>query len=280
MDGLKVICNEIKKRVRRNNDEVIAIEGYEGIGKTALGVIIGKEISPSFDMRKNIAYLPSFRKIEGKFNSIDKYDVLVLDEVIKILYKMRALERLQKEVVEFYATERKQCKVTIMCIPRFIDLNENFRNHRVRTRVWIPFRGYAIAYTRDGDKDIQDPWHVRNSLEIKKRLLGKKITDREVNEIIEAERKTINYLCDFRFPDLTTDEWKLYMDIYAEEKAKYAAEKLDEVSLEGTRAELYRNALVNLIKDARENHSLQELSDKTGLTMASISKMAREKINI
>jgi hypothetical protein len=278
-NGLQTLTREIIKFIKNDWDVVISIEGSEGVGKTDLACLVGMSIYKRFDFVRNIAYLPSLDDISDKFDSIERYGVLIIDEAIKVLYKMRALERLQVKLVEKYATERKQNKVTILCVPRHNDLNENFRNHRVMLRVWIPVRGVAIVYARDKDKDVKDPWHVSHSLEIKKRLLSKKVTEREIKEIIECERKTLNYVMDFEFPDMPPEHWDKYFSAYAQEKLREKDLKRHEGELEGTKLELYRIALSSMIKSSLldDKKTQREVAEITGLSQKTISILSRNK---
>ena len=116
----------IKRRLRKNWDIVLAISGEEGVGKSSLALWLGYLVDKRFDLLKNVAYLPTPQEIRDKFYHLDRFQILIIDEAIRSLHKYGWMEKLQRMLLEMYATERKQNKCSIMCIPRFKDLSEFF----------------------------------------------------------------------------------------------------------------------------------------------------------
>ena len=208
----------IKNRIEKKWDAVIAIEGDEGAGKSTLGMLLGFKISKmlgsEFDLVRNISYLPTHEEMVDKFHSLPMKSVFDVDEAIKVMYKRNWQNRLQTKLVQMYATERWQGKVSILCIPRFNDFDEYFRNHRVLFRFWVVDRGVALVYMRDTDKDIPDPWHVKDSIKKKEKIFrNKQLIDVDLNMKIYAESKLKNFLFIFRFDDLPKDIKKKYEDL-------------------------------------------------------------------
>jgi len=112
---------------------------------------------------------------------------------------------------------------TILCIPRFIDLTENFRNHRVKVWIHIFTRGEAVVYFKDTDPHTGDPWHIKDSLKRKDWFLRKyKVVDRKISQQIAIEKRMPTYYGVLNFPDMSeeTKEQYISMKIKSREKKK------------------------------------------------------------
>lgn len=275
-EDFEILSRKIRKRLLNDWDIVIAVEGEEGSGKSDFALHLGMCLDKNFDLEKNVAYMPSFKETEDKFNKLKRYSAYVMDEAIKVLYKMYFWHKLQQKIVEMYGTERKQNKCTILCIPRFIDLNENFRNHRVKIRVRIIDRGHAVVYARDPDKDIKDPWHLKQNLHIKKRILRKKVSERTFGEMLAAERRTINYIFDFKFDKLPEEIWEEYKDKVRYHKTLKPEEDDSDDTM--SKIEKFKMALamtLHYIKEENPKITLRQLSNITGLHFTTVGVLLK-----
>lgn len=200
---LIAFTNLIRRRLRQDWDIVLAITGEEGCGKSTLGMLIGGLIDKRFDFNRNVSYLPEADEIRAQFTSLKKYQCYVIDEAIRALYKMNFMSNLQQTLVQMWATERYQNKATIMIIPRFRDLTENFRNHRVKIWIHVITRGHAVVYIRDDDPHQLDPWQFDYMMRYKQKAYGRRnVATIDIGKKLKVERRMRNYLFDFEFPDL------------------------------------------------------------------------------
>jgi len=216
--SLRSFCRSSLARVADDWDMVIAVTGEEGVGKSTLGAILAKEIDPVFDWIRSVAYLPTHKEVEDKFFSLKSKQVFLVDEAIKVLYKLKWADKLQIRINEMYATERWQNKITILCIPRFTDLNEMFRNHRVKIWIHVIERGYAVAFIKDETNIFfSDPWHLKeNAGKILKYTKNKKSVMLATEEKITMFKRSINYWFDFSFPSLSPEDEQTYKQIKAD----------------------------------------------------------------
>ena len=275
----------VKKRLRTDWDLVIAITGEEGSGKSELALWLGFLIDRGFDLVKNIAYLPSEKDIKDKFNKLNRYAFFDIDEAVKALHKHKWFDNLQQAIVEMYATERFQNKASAVLIPRFRDLTENFRNHRIK--IWINIlvrdadkeEAIAIAYLRDSDKDVKDPWYCDANAKMKAKRFNKKtISEITPMERLSLERKTKNYFFDFKFPKLPKKLREDY-DILKEESRKVKLETIEDKL--GKRAKKWRKVVKRMVhKFKRANPILTqlEIGAEFGLPQQDISELLREKM--
>jgi len=268
---IKSMGKEIRQRLKADFDAVLAVSGADpGIGKTHLGIQLGMQIDKNFDLDKNIAYLPDDQEIIEKFNKIDQYSVLQIDEAGNVLYKLQWMSRMQQSINQMYMTERKQNKCTILCIPRFTDLNEHFRNYRVKFWIWIPTRGVGILYRRDDDKDARDPWHFDDNRRFKRKFWerrGKRMTEITIEELVKIEKQTTNYVCHFTFDKLPEELENKYKEYHAKYKKisqeREIEKQLESMSTTSKRKELMLGKLIG------------ELIEKTGMTQKEVSELLK-----
>jgi len=218
-DEVKSFVKILKERLRDDWDIVLAITGEEGVGKTTLGILLSQQIDKEFSLKKNVAFIPDEKQIMEGFNELPPLSAYLIDEAVKSLNKWSWFNSLQQAIIKMYAVARYQNKCTILCMPRFRDLTENFRNHRIKIHINVIDRGTAIAYIKDNDKDEDDPWHIDDNIKIKtKWFKNTPIIERTVEKRLEVERKLPNYLFDFNFADLDVATKEEYNNLRAEAK--------------------------------------------------------------
>jgi len=256
----------IRRRLKQDWDLVIAITGEEGCGKSTLGMILGTLTDPRFDLQKNVSYLPDEKEIREEFRRLKKYQCYVIDEAIRSLYKMNFMTNLQQSLIQMWATERFQNKCTILILPRFRDLTENFRNHRVKIWIHVITRGHAIVYIRDDDAHSMDPWLFDYTFKYKfKAFKRRDIASVPIEERLRVERKLRNYLFDFTFPDMSPEDKELYSKlkhesrlIYLDQEKESAKEKAGKMA---TKLRKERNWLIGFIVERLSKGKKTERKD-------------------
>ena len=211
--NLKHLAIFIRKRLRKDWDLVICITGEEGCGKSTLGMLIGAITDKRFNLKDNVAFLPDEKQIVKEYTKLKKYQCYVIDEAIRALYKMSFMTSMTQTLVRMWATERYQNKCTVLILPRFKDLTENFRNHRVKLWIHVISRGIAVVYTRDDDPHTKDPWNFEFAYKYKIRA-GKKqpVATMSLEKRLFIESRMKNYLFHFDFPDLPEDFKQVYQN--------------------------------------------------------------------
>jgi len=210
----------INQRLNNDYDLVVAITGEEGVGKSTLAIQLGSKIDKDFDLVKNMAYLPDEKEIEDKFHSLQPKQCFVVDEAIRAFYKLRWMDKFQIRLNQMYMTERWQNKCTFLLIPRFTDLNEAFRNHRVNIWIHVIDRGVGLVFKKISENIFStDPWKMKENDRLLDKYLvkAKKLFGVDLKEYIEfLSKNTPNFVTAIEFENLQEDIKNEYRRLKAE----------------------------------------------------------------
>ena len=272
----------IKQRLRSKYDLVIAITGEEGVSKSCLGIWLGFLLDDNFNIEKNVAYLPSSLEIKDKFNSLKRFSVLDIDESCRGLNKKKWHDKLQQDLVDLYTTERFRNICSLVLMPRFKDFTESFRNHRIKIWIHILHRtstyAQAVVYVRDDDKDCEFPWHQKENYKLKlKKFRGKKVSERRLSDKLTYERRTTNYLLDFKYPKLPEEIEKAYDYLKLESRKKIKS--VEDERIGKTLTEKWKNSLIkaiNYIIKSNPKFTQGEVANLVGLSQQTISKVIKK----
>lgn len=268
------------RRIAKDKDLVIAISGDEGEGKSTLSILLGVAISDIFDLEKNMIYTDERNELYEKLISMPKGSPIIPDEAIKMLYKHNWASAGQKYINMLYSLARRENKITILPIPRFTDINEFFRNHRVRVWIHIIKEGHAIMFSKDWSPfSFKDPWFIyENEKLIEKLRRRKKLASFDFSEKVRILRQCRNFVIYFKFPKLPDSIYGTYKNLstgkYDDLKEIF---KLDQKEL----AKIpYREAFVNALKKLEaEGHDMNAISYITKLPVPTLQHLLLPEIN-
>ena len=216
--SIKMISEKARLKVRQDYDCVIAVTGGEGVGKSSLSIKLGMDIDDDFKLVKNILFSPIENEVKDAVTKMPKYSVIILDEAIKVLYKLNWNTKLQKMLNTLYTLCRKENKVTILCIPRLTDLSEMFRNHRVKIWIHVSRRGCAMVFLKNDNPFGEDSWGFK---------MMQKRTDKinwsalEFDKQISIVKKLPTFFGAFHFHDLDPKIKERYIELRDTEGEKY-----------------------------------------------------------
>lgn len=219
------ICRKIVKKVEADWDEVIGVTGREGVGKSCCSAQIGKRMEKDgkFSLADNILFQPTHNEMKDKITS-KKNQVIIADEAIRILYKLRWYEKAQIYMNTVYALARQENKISIFCMPRFLDFNEQMRNHRICTWVHVYRRGAAVVFVADENPFVSDPFWFKENLKVFDTAMRQAKTTKLQDEMIwRISDKIRGFLATFEFSDFTPEEKEEYKRL----KAEYAYKGLE-----------------------------------------------------
>ncbi|MEM2175197.1 MAG: hypothetical protein QXI58_06215, partial [Candidatus Micrarchaeia archaeon] len=137
--------------------------------------------------------------------------VIICDEAIKQFYKLDWASSSQKYINKVYAVARKEGKTTILCMPRFTDFTEFFRNHRIRFWFHILSRGVAVLFVPDWSPFTKDPWWMdKNQKAIEEVTKYIKMTKIDIGKKISLLKRTKNFVTALIFPDMLPEDKEKY----------------------------------------------------------------------
>jgi len=314
-------ADAILKRLRNDSDYWVNCEGIKGKGKSNLILLLAllmhrysglwknkksnkivkvlPRVSPltdewehiklGFEFAKNMSFLDTHQDVKNKYNSLDKYGTMIIDEGSKNLHKYNWQSKTQFMLVQMSDTERYQNKCCFVCFPNFKELNPTFRNDRIMARLYVYFRSNAKKYSscilslKDENRHIVDPWHTDVNAKIYDDTLKKiPLGARSPEQILKAEKRLKGFAGAFDIPSvkhLSPKIWRIYMT-YKIENAQKELIDVDEKEIEWEK-KMYRwkystNALLAYIKEKLTYVTLKELSIVTSLSPAQISGLKNE----
>ena len=146
--SIKSFAEATNAHVADDWDMILCTSGKEGSGKSSLGIRLASAIDPeNFDLAKDIIYSADVAEVEKRLTS-SRSKVFILDEAVRFLYKLNWASAEQKYLNQLFSVSRKLNKIVILIIPRFFDLNEQFRNWRVKSWIFTPERGKGVMFRR------------------------------------------------------------------------------------------------------------------------------------
>src|SRR3972149_1934724 len=171
-DNFHHCCRTLRKRVREDYDAVIGITGEEGVSKSTLANWIGFKTDDKYSFEKNCLFSPSPKSMVDSIRNLPRFSTINADEAIKILYKQQWW--LQVFINKFYRLCRQDNKISIMCMPRFQEFNEGFRNHRILFWVHLLDRGVGVIWEKDWSPYVKDPWHFDDNQKMLDKMVAKR----------------------------------------------------------------------------------------------------------
>lgn len=269
-------------RLKDGKDLVIACTGDERDGKSSISIQLAMGIDPLFALERNMLFSPKAEEMKSKVTSLPHYSAIIADEAIKALYKQKR-DKMLTYINKLYMICGKENKASILNLPRFTDLSEYFRRHRVRIWIWIidPISktkdiGHAAVFSRTWVQVAEDPWYFKDlqkTIDEYSRMRKIKEIDFNLTHRINVLSKSRNFVGIMEFGKVEQTLW----DRYSELKDKYAYEDMD--TNEKTEEGRWEGRSMSMIESVLEKgiYTQAEVADMIGLTSSTISKMMKKR---
>lgn len=315
------LADAIIKRLRNDQDFWLNCEGIKGSGKSNLILLLSllmhrysglwknkktgetirvlprtkpmpddwEHIKLGFEFNKNMSFLDSHQDVKNKYNNLDRYGAMIIDEGSKNLHKYNWQSKTQFMLVQMSDTERYQNKCCFVCFPNFKELNPTFRNDRIMARLYVYYRSNTKKYSscilslKDENRHITDPWHTDENARRYEELLKKvPFGARSPENILKTEKRLKGYIGNFDVPSvkhIAPKIWKIYMT-YKIENAQKELTDTDEASLEWEKKmfkwKYATHSLIAFIKDKLPYVTFKELALVSALSPSTISSLKGE----
>jgi hypothetical protein len=250
---LKRLLSNIRRRVRDENDIVMAYSGAEGSGKSTLAIKHGFDLDDHFTVDANIMVNPDVEQLQNKIlHELPPHSCIVVDEAIRVLYKRDFSTTQNKFLVKLFAVSRKCKKIVSLCIPDFNDLDPYYRKHRVKLWWYVPARGRAILFAPSPSPFSKEPWHLdQNEKRMIDAMGNKSFSDFGVDEMLTHIRNPKvcpNYVMDFEFGKMPAKVEERYLENVAQLRKEMDYKKEQEKD-EKEKKNRYRDFYYNMRGD-------------------------------
>lgn len=275
------MCSLIKRRVREDWDLVIGITGEEGVGKSTCANQIGFKTDKKYTLEKNVLYSPSKKKVEETIKALPRFSTVNGDEAIKVLNKYLWHQPASIFLNMFYRLCRQENQTSIMVMPRFIEFNEGFRNHRIKLWIHVIDRGIGVLFIPDRSAFCSDPWYFKDNQKIVDRIRGRRaLSSMDIDDYIKAYKSVKNFAGIITFPDLPEELRLKFKSLSAQFKYD-GQEGQYQLSVKSQKQKTYyHNLLRKAIKEIRTlqpNYSNKEISLRIGVSNAFITQIDKER---
>lgn len=271
----KFIVLTYQNRLMKDWDAVWAICGEEGVGKSELAGLIGWYLDLNFGIRRNMIGSPDITQITEKLMRLPKYTPVIVDEAIKVMYKLGWQSRASIMLNTIYSICRAENKLSILCMPKFSNFSNFFRQHRVKVWIQVVERGHALVFIRNPFADFtDDAWNFKENQKLLDKLTeNRQYVEVSQDEYVDALRQTKNFAFEFWFNKMPEDLRKEY-DAYKEE----VRQTLDIEESNSGIVQLYRNATRQAVKVLTTELKLnqRQVSETLEISLFTTNQMLRE----
>ena len=277
-DNFWYCCKALMKRVRQDYDAVIAITGTEGVSKSTLANQLGFNTDKAYTLEKNCLFSPNPKNLVASIRELPRFSTVNADEAIKILYKQQWW--LQVFINKFYRLCRQDNKISIMCMPRFQEFNEGFRNHRILFWIHLLDRGVGVVYEKDWSPFVKDPWHTDdNQKQIEKMTTGRKYFKIDMERRLGILERSGNCLGRIEFPDLTPEIRVKYKELAKLHKYEGLEDEMDKGRFYGQMKERYEDRLVKLVELLRKQTGMsqRQIAEQLGVSHSRLTILKDEE---
>lgn len=251
------IVREVNLHLRDKFDYLICIDGHKGTGKSTLAYEISIKGDEKFSFSRNFVFKKGQAEIEKKFEALEKYAYMTVDEGQRNFYKMEFMSPEQNALIKYFNENRKDnFKCTMFCTPKFHKLSSTLMDY-VDMRIHIIARGVAVIFAPFENAIQEDAWRWKECQKIwqeKTKGLRRSQLTTELQIAIYKEMPTFSGVIVFdEMPTAAENEY-LRFDREAKQEAKKLMEDGDPL----------RKDYINLGKSIKLNIEL-------GLTQTAIA---------
>lgn len=156
-DGLKLLAEAIKKRVKNDHQVVVGIDGDTGSGKSNLAVHLALLLDPKWNIEECFVYdVDDLRRAVRNINT--PYPVLLFDEGSIILNSKNSLKKEDKGIVGLFDTLRYLHVTFIICCPNVNKINKTVLHDHMDYRLICPSESPIKGYDPRGCVHVHDQW--------------------------------------------------------------------------------------------------------------------------
>lgn len=132
IEGFLPFCRHLEREMAREADNAIVIDGYEGSGKSNLGILVSRTIKPDFNPGRESIY--KMQDWHNVFDANIKGRVYLVDEAGNILFSRDFASTDSKFIVKLLMQARILRATLILVLPSVFFLDRYVRESRMKYR--------------------------------------------------------------------------------------------------------------------------------------------------
>lgn len=210
--SVEELCDTLNKTAATDKDNINAIDGGTGVGKSTLAFKLCKRGCEWFDMDKDILY--SRKELIDWATTARPGSWGFADEAVNVLFKRDFQKGEQKFLLKVLDMCRSRNLTLFLLIPNFWALDKHVLEGRIRLRLHVAKTGLTFLWKPSGNPFTPDKWC------------------RKYNEKVcynwdsyPNARKTKGFLGYLKFGDMGVDEKRRYLEIKERKKLEVKAQE-------------------------------------------------------
>lgn len=252
-DLLVPLALEIQYRQSINSDNVIAITGDPGTGKSTLAIQLAKAIDPGFTP-DDIVY--TYDDLYSKLATVEPGSTIMVDEASETMFSRKAMSSLQVRLMQAFTIFRVKRLNILLLIPSMKILDSYLRESRVQFRLHTFTRSQGREkgfYTlRRATEQLEFSKKERFFQEIGKARFKKLEAIPELREFAkEYEKKKLEYVDSKLSQSVGSQTSALHNVIYVA-FTQLKADRLDAYGILTLETGMKRQSIANIVSEQRK----------------------------
>lgn len=136
-DAFDVFVDDLKSRIKHQQQNVVIVDGDTGAGKSTLAIEIcmelGKKLKQPFSLQKD--YIYTLDDLWDKLQDPNASPISLIDEGSLLLSSKNSMSRENKDMVNLFNTMRSRGWSTIICAPSIFQIDKGVRTVHADYRV-------------------------------------------------------------------------------------------------------------------------------------------------
>ena len=204
--SVEELCDTLNKTAATDKDNINAIDGPTGVGKSTLGLKLCLKGCSWFDMKKDVFY--SRKELIEWVTTARPGSWGLADEAVNALFKRDFQRGEQKFLLKILDMCRDRNLTLFLCIPNFWALDKHVLEGRIRLRLHVAKTGLSFLWKPSTNPFAPDRWY------------------RKYNEVVcrnwdnyPNARRTKGFVGYLKFGDMGIQQKQTYLEIKARKKA-------------------------------------------------------------
>jgi len=138
--------------LKKDKDWITLITGYEGCGKSTLGLLLCLGVDPEFVIDRVCFSPEEFKKV---VKNSKRGQAVLIDEGALLFYSRDSMKTETKDIIKLFTAMRQYNLFVIICVPNPLLIDKYLRDYRIRNVVRIVKTGRFFIYNQKNSQKIR-----------------------------------------------------------------------------------------------------------------------------